>query len=122
MGRRSRKNKFDFTPIGQEIKQVREARKISRERVAEIVDYGPRHIQALENKGQTPSVDLLFRLAKIFDISLDRHIFKESSSKSSVRRRVDTLLDGLDDKELTIIEATATGIHSVKEPPEESEK
>ena len=122
MGRRSRKNKFDFTPIGQEIKQVREARKISRERVAEIVDYVPRHIQALENKGQTPSVDLLFRLAKMFDISLDRHIFKDSGSKSSVRRRVDTLLDGLDDKELTIIEATATGIHSVKEPPEESEK
>ena len=122
MGRRSRKNKFDFTPIGQEIKQVREARKISRERVAEMLDYVPRHIQALENKGQTPSVDLLFQLAKMFDISLDRHIFKKSGSKSSVRRRVDTLLDGLDDKELTIIEATATGIHSVKEPPEESEK
>ena len=87
-----------------------------------MVDYVPRHIQALENKGQTPSVDLLFQLAAMFGISLDRHIFKDNGIKSSVRRRVDTLLDGLDDKELTIIEATATGIHSVKERPEESEK
>ena len=122
MGRRRRKSKFDFRPIGQEIKQAREARKIPRERVAEMVDYVPRHIQALENEGQTPSVDLLFQLAAMFGISLDRHIFKDGGIKSSVRRRVDTLLDGLDDRELTIIEATATGIHSVKEPPAESEK
>ncbi len=122
MGRRRRKSKIDFRPIGREIKQAREARKISRERAAEMVDYVPRHIQALENQGQTPSVDLLFQLAAMFGISLDRYIFKDSGSKSSVRRRVDMLLDGLDDKELTIIEATATGIHSVKEPPAKSEK
>ena len=122
MGRRSRKHKFDFTPIGQEIKQAREARKISRERVAEMVDYVPRHIQALENEGQTPSVDLLFQLATMFGISLDRYIFKESGVKSSVRRRVDMLLDGLNDKELIIIEAAATAMHSTKELPEESEK
>ena len=122
MGRRRRKSKFDFSPIGQEIKQAREARKIPRERVAEMVDYVPRHIQALENEGQTPSVDLLFQLAAMFGISLDQHIFKDGGIKSSVRRRVDTLLDGLDDKELTIIEATATGIHNLKEPPKESEK
>ena len=122
MGRRSRKNKFDFTPIGQEIKQAREARKISRERVAEMLDYVPRHIQALENKGQTPSVDLLFQLAAMFGMSLDRYIFKDSGAKSSVRRRVDMLLDGLNDKDLIIIEAAATAMHSTKELPEESEK
>ena len=91
-------------------------------RLLKWLTYVPRHIQALENEGQTPSVDLLFQLAAMFGISLDQHIFKDGGSKSSVRRRVDTLLDGLDDKELTIIEATATGIHSVKESPEESEK
>ena len=121
MGRRSRKSKLDFRPIGQEIKQAREARKIPRERVAEIVDYVPRHIQALENEGKTPSVDLLFQLAAMFGISLDRHIFKDGGIKSSVRRREDTLLNGLN-CQLTIVEATATGIHSVKEPPEESKK
>ena len=76
----------------------------------------PRHIQALENEGQTPSVDLLFQLAEMFDVSLDRHIFKgRDTAKSSIRRRVDTLLDGLTDKDLIIIEATAQGIHKAKE-------
>ena len=123
MSTRSKKFKLDFMPIGQEIKQVRESRGMTREQLSEMVDYVPRHIQALENEGQTPSVDLLFQLAEIFGVSLDRHIFKDSGTvKSSTRRRVDTLLDGLNDKDLIIIEATATAIHSTKKSPEESEK
>ena len=82
--------------------------------------YVPRHVQAIENEGQTPSVDLLFQLAEMFDVSLDRHIFKDRDTiKSSIRRRVDTLLDGLTDSDLIIIEATAKGIHKTKELPEE---
>lgn len=103
-------------PIGQDIKQAHEARDMTREQLLEIIDYVPRHIQALENEGQTPSVDLLFQLAEMFNVSLDRHIFKDrDTSKSSIRRRVDTLLDGLDDKDLIIIEATAKGIYKAKE-------
>ena len=63
MSARSKKFKIDFMPIGQGIKQAREAKDITRERLAEIVDYGPRHIQGIENEGKTPSVDLLFQLA-----------------------------------------------------------
>ena len=70
--------------------------------------YVPRHVQAVEDEGQTPSVDLLFQLAEMFDISLDRHIFKgRDTIKSSIRRHVDTLLDGLADKDLIIVEAVA---------------
>ena len=35
-----------------------------------------------------------------------------------MRRRVDTLLDGLTDKDLIIIEAAAKGIQKAKELPE----
>ena len=117
----TRKNKFklNFMPIGQDIKQAREARGMTREQLSDIIDYVPRHIQALENEGQTPSVDLLFQLAKMFDVSLDRHVFKSrNTAKTSMRKRVDTLLDKLTDKELIIIEAAARGIHKAKELPE----
>ena len=47
---------------------------------------------------------------------LDRRIFKDRDNvKSSIRRRVDTLLDGLSDNDLIIIEAAAKGIHKAKE-------
>lgn len=119
MDTKSNKFKLDFMPIGQDIKQAREAREITREQLSEIIDYVPRHIQAIENEGQTPGVDLLFQLAEMFDVSLDRHIFKDRDTvKSSIRRRVDTLLDGLADKDLIIVEAVVKGIHQAKELPE----
>ena len=116
MEKRNNSFKFDFMPIGQAIKQAREARGMSRERLSEITGYAPRHIQAIENEGQVPSVELLIQLATILDVSLDELIFKDKRpAKSSIRRRVDTLLDGLEDKDLIIIEAAAKGIQMVKE-------
>ena len=38
--------------------------------------------------------------------------------KSSMRRRIDTLLDGLTDKDLVIVEAVVKGIHRAKELPD----
>ena len=121
MDTRNNKFKLDFMPIGQDIKQAREAKDVTREQLSEVIDYAPRHIQAIENEGQTPSVDLLFQLAEMFDVSLDRHIFKDRDNvKSSIRRRVDTLLDGLIDKDLVIVEAVIRGIHQANEMPKES--
>ena len=116
MNNRNNRFKLDFMPIGQDIKQGREAKDVTREQLSDVIGYAPRHIQAIENEGQTPSVDLLFQLAEMFDVSLDRRIFKDRDNvKSSIRRRVDTLLDGLSDNDLIIIEAAAKGIHKAKE-------
>lgn len=120
MKTKSKKFKLDFTPIGQDLKQAREAKDITREQISEIVDYVPRHIQSIENEGKSPSIDLLFQLAGLLNVSLDRHIFKDRNTiKSSIRRRVDTLLDGLADKDLVIVEAVIKGIHQANEMPEE---
>lgn len=120
MNNRNDRFKLDFMPIGQDIKRGREAKGVTREQLSEITGYAPRHIQAIENEGQTPSVDLLFQLAEMFDVSLDRHIFGDRDTvKSSIRRRVDTLLDGLADKDLVIVEAVIKGIHQAGEMPEE---
>ena len=119
MDKRNNSFEFDFTPIGQAIKQAREAKGMTREDVAEIIDYVPRHIQAIENEGQVPSVELLVQLATMFDISIDEYIFPAKRAvKSSMRRQVDRLLDDLSDKDLCVIEGTAIGIHKAKELPE----
>ena len=49
---------FDFTPIGQAIKKARTSQGMTREQLARIVDYDPRHLQAIENEGQYPSLEL----------------------------------------------------------------
>ena len=55
----------------------------------------------------------------MFDISIDEHIFKgKQTAASSVRRRVNTLLDGLDDKELIVIEGAAKGLYQARGLPD----
>ena len=110
---------FDFTPIGQAIKKAREARGITREELSGIIGYAPRHIQSIENEGQYPSIELFIQLITMFDVSVDEYIFPDNEvKKSSVRRRLDAQLDKLNDKELSIVEATVSGLCKAKEPEE----
>lgn len=110
---------FDFTPIGQAIKKARTSQGMTREQLARIVDYDPRHLQAIENAGQYPSLELFIQLVTMFNISVDEYIFPQKEVKrSSVRRRLDAQLDILDDRELSVIEATVNGLCKAKEPEE----
>lgn len=110
---------FDFTPIWQAIKKVRTAKGMTRDELARIVDYDPRHLQAIENEGQKPSLELFIQLVTIFGVSVDEYIFPDNEvKKSSVRRRLDAELDKLNDKELSIVEATVSGLCKAKEPEE----
>lgn len=119
MDKRNNNFDFDFTPIGQAIKKARQAKGMTREQLARIVDYDPRHLQAIENEGQYPSIELFIQLITMFDVSVDEYIHTDMKVvKSSVRRRLDAMLDQLDDKELSVIEATVNGLCKAKEPEE----
>ena len=119
MDKRNNDFDFDFTPIGQAIKNARKAKGMTREQLARIVDYDPRHLQAIENEGQYPSLELFIQLVTMFDVSVDEYIFPNKEvKKSSVRRRLDAQLNRLDDRELSVIEATVNGLCKAKEPEE----
>ena len=116
MDKRNNDFNFDFMPIGQSIKKARTAKGMTREQLARIVDYDPRHLQAIENEGQYPSMELFIQLITMFDISVDQYIFPDKKSdKSTLRRQIDTLLDTLDNKELSVVEATIKGLCNAKE-------
>lgn len=97
MDKRNNRFDFDFTPLGQAIKKARQAKGMTREQLARIVDYDPRHLQAVENEGQYPSIELFIQLITMFDISVDEYIHTgKKAEKSSVRRRLDAQLNRLD--------------------------
>ncbi len=74
MDKRNNDFDFDFTPIGQAIKKAREKTGMTREQLARIVDYDPRHLQAVENEGQYPSIELFIQLITMFGVSVDEYI------------------------------------------------
>jgi len=56
----------------------------------------------------------------MFDISVDQYIFpNKKTNKSTLRRQIDSLLDTLDDKDLSVVEATVKGLCKAKEQAEE---
>ena len=56
------------------------------------------------------------QLVTMFAVSVDEYIFPDKEvKKSSVRRRLDAELDKLNDKELSVIEATVIGLCKAKE-------
>lgn len=114
----ARNNNFDFnfTPIGQAIKKARTAKGMTRDELARVVDYDQRHLQAIENEGQKPRLELFIQLVTMFGVSVDEYIFPDNDVKrSSVRRRLDAELDKLNDKELSVVEATVGGLCKGKE-------
>ncbi len=111
--------KFDFIPMGQAIKKARESRGITREQLAEIIGYAPRHIQAIENEGQHPSVDLLIQLLTMFEISADEYIFPcKDTIVTSERRQFNAMVDQLDEKEFSVAMATVSSLIIAKSKQE----
>lgn len=92
---------------------------MTRDELARTVDYDPRHLQAIENEGQKPSLELFIQLVTMFDVSVDENTFPNNEvKKSSVRRCIDAELYKLNDKNLSVVEATVSGLCKAKEPEE----
>ena len=68
--------RLDFTPIGLAIKRGREAKGMTQEDLAFVIDRTPRTIMYNENNGQYPSLNAFYQMMTMFDISVDGDLFK----------------------------------------------
>ena len=101
------KEKFDFKAFGQAIKAARKAKGISRNQLADKLNIAPRYIASIENSGQHPSLQILYELVTLLDVSVDQFFFPEREQEKSTRRRqLDTMLDGMSEKDLKIMSAS----------------
>ncbi len=109
------KEKVDMRAFGKAVKEARESRGWSREQLAETLDLAARYIMYIETRGQHPSLQKLYEIATLFHISIDQFFYPDSSeSKPTLRRQLDAMLDGMDDKELQVMAGTARAIQEAK--------
>ena len=62
---------FDIKVMGQRIKELRVSKNMFQEELGEKVSIGQSTIAAYENGRARPSFEVLFKLAIIFDVSID---------------------------------------------------
>lgn len=110
---------YDFKALGQAIKSARTAAGMTREQLGAKLNLAPRYILSLENEGQHPSLQVLYELVTLFDISVDEFFFEKKPERSTLRRQVDGLIDVISERDLPIIEATARGIIETRTETEE---
>lgn len=101
---------YDFKALGQAIKSARIAAGMTRDQLGEKLNLAPRYLVSIENEGQHPSLQVLYELVTLFNISVDQFFFEKKPERSTLRRQVDGLIDSIPEKDLPIIEATARGI------------
>ena len=108
--------RFDFHGLGLALKQAREEKGWTQAYVAELVGKTDRTIMNIENKGQYPSFNLFVKLVTLFDISVDQFIHADRREETSpCRKRIDVLLNSMNEKELVVMEATAEGLKKARE-------
>ncbi len=112
----NKREKFDFAPCGHAIKMARKSKDTSRNKLADQVGLAPRYLASIENDGQHPSLQTFYELVTRLDVSVDALFFTEKVvDKSTQRRQLDTLLDGMDCDGLSILFATAKAIIKARE-------
>jgi len=94
---------------------ARMAKGESRKNVSDDMDISPRYLANIENKGQQPSLQIFYELVTRYDISVDQFFFQNKKvSKTTERRQLDTLLDGMSDDGLHIVTETAKAVTQVE--------
>ena len=105
--------KHNFKPFGAAIKAVRVSHKESRKKVCDEMYLSPRYLANIENNGQHPSLQIFFELMLRYNISVDQLLFEAPTGKSTQRRQLDAMLDGMSDEGIRIIIATAREIKEI---------
>lgn len=116
---RKKEDKYDFRAFGLAIKEARVKQGLTREQVGAMIEIDPRYLTNIENKGQHPSVQVLYDLVSLLNVSVDEFFLPVNDKvKSSRRRQLDKQLDTFNDKDMVIIESVAAGITKSKEVEE----
>lgn len=111
--------KFDFHGLGLALKKAREERGWTQAYVAELVGKTDRTIMNIENKGQHPSLQVLYDLVSLLNVSVDEFFLPNTNLvKSTRRRQIEKQIENFTDKELMLMEALANGISKAKEAEE----
>ncbi|MCB5811489.1 helix-turn-helix domain-containing protein [[Ruminococcus] lactaris] len=113
---RKKEDKYDFRAFGLAIKEARKKQGLTREQVGAMIEIAPRYLTNIENKGQHPSLQVLYDLVSLLNVSVDEFFLSSDSlAKSSRRRQLESKIDNFTDADLVIMESVADGIVKYKE-------
>lgn len=108
-------NENQMTALQRAMRQERKSKRITYEELAEMLDISPTHIKHIESGHRKPSIEILFEIARVLNLSLDGVVFPKDITQSDLTRgKIDRLLDSLDEDSLQFVLTVLEALH-VKE-------
>lgn len=84
---------INYVKVGKEIKRIRKERGWTQAYLAEMVDISDQYISAIENASKCASLQVIFNLAEVLDISLDILFGTRKKNQSEHLTNADRLLE-----------------------------
>lgn len=75
----------ELTALREAIRNERKNKRITQEELAEMLEVSPTHVKHIESGHRKPSIEILFGLAKILNISLDEVVFPKNGTPMTPR-------------------------------------
>ena len=80
-----------------------------------LIEIDPRYLTNIENKGQHPSIQVLYDLVSLLHVSVDEFFLPANDLVKSTRRlQVEKLMDDFTEQELSLMQALANGINEAR--------
>ena len=95
--------------LSDKIKKLRKDRRLSQAELAEKLNIHVTHVSRIETERYTPSLDLLRKLAEVFEVTTDYLVFDNIENLGHIDLKDKTLfekmklVDNLDEKDRSII-------------------
>ena len=105
--------------LGSAIKNARVEKKLTQERLAEIIGITPAHMKQLESERRKPSVDVLYKLVHALNLSLDSLFSNTDDNSQDLKQRINLCLDRCSVHELQVAYATIEAMLNKEEKAEQ---
>lgn len=96
--------------IGSRIKAARMEKKLTQEKLAEIINISTTYVSEIESKGTVPSTAILFPICKFLNVSIDDIIFDTTSDSI---RKLTRKLSQCSEKQLELISSLVDAVLQV---------
>ncbi|SHI05841.1 Helix-turn-helix domain-containing protein [Sporobacter termitidis DSM 10068] len=96
--------KINYLEIGQRIRNVRQKRGITQEKLAEIVKAGTTHISHIETGNTIPSMKMFISIINALDVSADELLCDNiNKSKYIYQNEIAEIINGCTEKEIRVV-------------------
>lgn len=101
----ARKHELTSYSVGGLLREIRDEQHLSRKWVVDHVDFGMRHLAAIELGERMPSIDALGQLLRCYRVSADRIFYPDSYSGDNQLAEATRLLASCSPKQRQIVMA-----------------